>query len=117
LTLLIALGLSACGQQDADAPEASQATELRRQDNSVMAAMAAMDEMRAGLDTAITGRVYQALEQDAVLRSLEVQTWRGHVVLNGLVPDERARQRAEALTRAVEGVVELDNRLQVGPRR
>lgn len=117
LPLLVLLGLSACGKQDAQAPDESLATEVRRQENSTMTPLPGAGELQAGLDAAITGRVYVALGQEAEFKELEVQTRQGHVVLNGLVPDEAARQRAEELARAVEGVAGLDNRLQVGPKR
>lgn len=117
LPLLILLGLPACGQQDAGAPEESPATELRRQENHAMTRLPGGDEARSALDAALTGRVLAALSQDARFKDLDVQTRHGQVVLNGLVPDETARRRAGELARSVDGVLGLENRLQVGPGR
>lgn len=66
-------------------------------------------------DARITAEVNAKLAADAELSALriDVDTEGGHVVLDGEAPDGSARERAEALARAVDGVLSVDNRLSV----
>jgi hyperosmotically inducible protein len=66
-------------------------------------------------DMAITAKVQAALAADGTLsvRDIEVDTEAGRVALSGTAPDETARERATSLVTAIEGVVAVDNRLQI----
>lgn len=66
-------------------------------------------------DMAITAKVQAALAADGALSvmDIEVDTEGGRVALSGTAPDENARERATSLVTAIEGVVAVDNRLQV----
>ncbi len=66
-------------------------------------------------DMAITAKVQAALAADGALSvmDIEVDTEAGRVALSGTAPDETARERATSLVTAIEGVVAVDNRLQV----
>lgn len=66
-------------------------------------------------DMAITAKVQAALAADGALSvmDIEVDTEAGRVALIGTAPDETARERATSLVTAIEGVVGVDNRLQV----
>ena len=69
-------------------------------------------------DAAITARVQNVLNDDAVLGTISggVATSRGRVTLRGSVPTREDRYRAERLARTVSGVVGVDNRLAVSAR-
>jgi len=71
----------------------------------------------AASDVAITVAVNTALAKDKDLSALriDVSTVDGHVVLDGSAPDAESRQRATLLTRAVDGVKSVDNRLALPP--
>jgi osmotically-inducible protein OsmY len=66
-------------------------------------------------DAGITAGVKTALATDPQLSALkiDVTTRDGVVSLEGPAPDEKARERAESLAAAPEGVVRVDNRLVV----
>ncbi len=66
-------------------------------------------------DAIITARVNAALSGDTKLKTgkIDVYTSHGVVVLKGSVPDAESRQRATMLVSAVDGVVDVDNRLEV----
>lgn len=67
-------------------------------------------------DASVTASVTGALAQDPGLSALriDVDTRDGRVLLSGHAPDGLARDRATRLARAVPGVTEVENRLQVG---
>jgi len=67
-------------------------------------------------DAAITAAVTSKISQDPRLGPLhiDVQTVNGRVVLRGNAPDADARERAQQLAIAVQGVVGVDNQLVVG---
>ncbi|HEX6017579.1 MAG TPA: BON domain-containing protein [Burkholderiaceae bacterium] len=67
-------------------------------------------------DAAITSAVNARIAQDPRLGALhiDVQTVNGRVVLRGNAPDTDARERAQQLATAVQGVVGVDNQLVVG---
>jgi len=69
-------------------------------------------------DIAITAEVNARLARDQQLSalSINVDTAAGRVVLRGSAPDTASRSRATELARAVEGVVSVDNELNVQPR-
>jgi hyperosmotically inducible periplasmic protein len=64
-------------------------------------------------DLAITTQVNAQLTRDASLSamSINVDTAAGHVLLRGTAPDGPSRDRATALAKAVEGVVQVNNEL------
>jgi|GEM_PF-2229957 len=68
-------------------------------------------------DAAISAKIRTALAADPALSALkiDVTTREGVVELTGPAPDERARERAQVLAAAPEGVVRVDNRLVVPP--
>lgn len=69
-------------------------------------------------DAGITAAVKTALAADPTLSAvkIEVSTEAGIVRLEGPAPDPRARERAQVLAAAPDGVVNVDNRLVVaGP--
>jgi hyperosmotically inducible periplasmic protein len=69
-------------------------------------------------DIAITAEVNAKLARDEQLSALQinVDTAAGRVVLRGSAPDTASRTRATELARAVDGVVSVDNELNVQPR-
>ena len=72
----------------------------------------------AATDATITTKINVALVADDQLKALKinVDTKDGKVVLTGTAPDAGARDRATALAKAVDGVVDVDNRLTVQPK-
>jgi len=66
-------------------------------------------------DTSITASVQAKLTSDKVsnFSRIDVDTERGIVSLNGVVETAQQRERAERLTREVEGVKGLNNNLQI----
>ena len=72
----------------------------------------------AASDATITTKINVALVADDQLKALkiDVDTKDGKVVLTGVAPDAISRDRATAMAKAVEGVVEVDNRLTVQPK-
>ncbi len=66
-------------------------------------------------DVAITASINADLLKDPELSviKIDVDTKLGAVVLNGLTPNEGARQRAEKIAGAVKGVIKVNNNLTV----
>jgi hyperosmotically inducible periplasmic protein len=66
-------------------------------------------------DVAITAKVNAALAGDPKLSALkiDVDTMDGRVNLSGFAPDAASRDRATQLTQAVNGVVSVENKLEV----
>jgi osmotically-inducible protein OsmY len=66
-------------------------------------------------DTTITTSVQSKLTADKVsnFSRIDVDTERGIVTLNGVVPTSQERDRAERVARAVDGVRGLNNNLQI----
>ncbi|MFT3664560.1 BON domain-containing protein [Piscinibacter sp.] len=120
----LAFGLAACDRAEqqavgakvdqavagakAEANDAAQAAKESVKEAGANVAAAANDAM-------ITARINAALAADDLLKAtrIDVDTQAGHVVLKGSAPDAASRERATTLARAVEGVVEVDNRLTV----
>lgn len=69
-------------------------------------------------DAAITAEINARLVADRDLSALgiNVDTTDGRVKLRGTAPDDAARSRATALARGVDGVVGVNNELQLRPR-
>lgn len=70
---------------------------------------------RLASDAAITARIKTKLSADPEINPLriDVDTVNGAVTLTGTVTSEAAKQEAEDLARATEGVVSVENLLQV----
>jgi hyperosmotically inducible periplasmic protein len=121
--LAAALALAACNPADnrsagqkvdqAVAAAKSEANDVKRAANDAGATVAS-----AATDAMITTKINAALAADATLKAtrIDVDTHDGRVVLTGLAPDASSRERATTLARAVEGVVDVDNRLTVSPK-
>jgi len=64
-------------------------------------------------DTVITTKVKALLVKDAALKSFQVsvKTFKGVVQLSGFVDTARTRDRAEEITRSVDGVKSIKNNL------
>ncbi len=69
-------------------------------------------------DAMITTKINAALVADAQLKALKinVDTKDGKVLLTGVAPDAGSRDRATTMAKAVDGVVDVDNRLTVQPK-
>ena len=127
----LALGLAACskteeptvGQRMDSAVEKTEqaAADARvKADNAMQNADntgkdAANSAMTAVDDATITARVNASLAQDPDLSALKinVDTVNGKVTLNGPAPTTVARDRAESLAKAVDGVTAVNNQLVV----
>lgn len=68
-------------------------------------------------DGVITDRVRQKLFSDADIKghTVEVESKQGVVTLSGTVETERAKTKAEKLTKKVQGVKKVVNNLRVVP--
>jgi osmotically-inducible protein OsmY len=76
----------------------------------------ATDKMTAKAeDIAITAKVNAALAGDPKLSAIkiDVDTVDGRVNLSGFAPDAASRERATELTKSVNGVLSVDNKLEV----
>ena len=67
-------------------------------------------------DAAITTGINAELARDTTLSALkiDVDTNNGKVAMHGTAPDAAARERATQLAKKVDGVVSVDNQLQIG---
>lgn len=115
--------LSACNKRDdqtvgqtVDKGVASAKAELK--DAKEAAKDAAANVGAAAKDATITTKINAALVADDQLKALkiDVDTKDGKVVLTGVAPNAGSRDRATAMARAVDGVVDVDNRLTVQPK-
>lgn len=70
-------------------------------------------------DAAVTARVNSAYAQDEVVSAwdINVDTYQGHVTLNGTVPNHDAIDRAVRIAKAQKGVFGVTARLEVVPPR
>jgi hyperosmotically inducible protein len=66
-------------------------------------------------DSVLTARVKSALIADPTTKALRinVETYRGRVLLSGFVESRAARRRAVKIARAVEGVREVENAMEL----
>ncbi len=78
-----------------------------------------LDQSNASSDVAITAAVRRAVVGDGSLsflaKNVKIITNGGHVVLRGPVKSAQERQEIEAKARAVNGVVDVDNQLEIKP--
>lgn len=65
--------------------------------------------------TRLDDRVHSALQRSPHLanRNLRFETEEGRVILRGVVPSYYQKQMAQEILRAVEGVEEIENQLEV----
>lgn len=132
----LALGLTACGKTEdptvgqrmdtvPERTEQSAATtttpsaETRMEQSAANAGEAVSNAGERAMgtidDATITAKVNAELARDADLSALKinVDTVNGKVTLNGPAPTTVARDRAETIAKAVEGVTEVNNQLVV----
>lgn len=117
------LALSACNQredqtlgQSIDKGVASAKSEMKDANAAIKDAAANIGA--AAADATITTKINAALVADDQLKALkiDVDTKDGKVVLSGAAPDAGSRDRATTVAKAVDGVVNVDNRLTVQPQ-
>ena len=117
------VALSACNKRDdqtvgqtVDKGVASAKAEMK--DAKEATKDAAANVGAAVTDATITTKINAALVADDQLKALNinVDTKDGKVVLTGAAPDAGSRDRATTMAKAVEGVVDVDNRLTVQPK-
>jgi hyperosmotically inducible periplasmic protein len=122
-TLLAALPLAGCDRNDKQT--AGQGLDkaigqVKDQGESAKAATeeAAKSVASSAADAGITVKVNAALVADTRLKVMQVNvdTRDGRVTLTGVAPDAQARDKSTALIKAIEGVVDVDNRLRVEPK-
>ena len=108
------LSLAACNPQQQAGVE--RRVEEASKDVRETAADSARTVAGTAKDATITTKVNAALAADDQLKAvrINVDTANGKVTLNGTAPDAASRERATVLAKAVDGVVDVDNRLQVG---
>jgi hyperosmotically inducible periplasmic protein len=132
IALAAALGLAACGKktdsrtagEKLDAASASMEKKAGEATTEVKEGVAsARDAVGKAVDTtsgtmkdaAITAGINAALARDSALSAIKVNvdTNAGKVLLRGSAPTAAAREKATELARGVDGVVSVDNQLQV----
>ena len=132
LAVAAALTLAACDKaqdnrtagQNVDPPVAKvekqseqAATEVKKEFDSAKSAVGQAVDATANKvkDAAITTNVNAQLAKDGALSALKinVDTNAGQVSLRGTAPSTTAREQATLLAQRVEGVVSVDNQLQV----
>ncbi len=99
--LAAALALAACNPRNDE-------TAGRKVDNAVAGAKAGANDARQATNEA-AGRVAANVTDATITTKINA----GKVVLTGTAPDAGSRDRATTLSKAVDGVVEVDNRLTV----
>ena len=107
--VLSCVGLAACNQQSPSGlPSTPGPTSQAPADGSTLG--------RKVDDAAITAKVKAALlaSNDVSGTAISVETNAGRVVLSGQVKDQAQIDRAVAMARNVDGVVDVENRLLVG---
>lgn len=112
--LAAALALAACNPRD-DNTTAGQKVDEAVADTKRASKDAGTTVAAAATDATITTKINAALAADDKLKAIkiDVDTNNGRVVLSGKAPDAASRERATTLAKAVDGVVDVDNRLAV----
>lgn len=133
IALAAALGLAACDKQaenrtagqNVDAAVSTVEKKTEQAATDVKEGMASARDavgkaVEATADTvkdaAITASINAELARDAALSAIKVNvdTNAGKVLLRGTAPTATAREKATELAKRVDGVVSVDNQLQVG---
>lgn len=132
VALVSSLGLAACDRRDDQATagqklDSAIAKSEQKADEAKVATQNAADRAEQKIenatnkmtanaeDIAITAKVNAALAGDPKLSAIkiDVDTVDGRVNLSGFAPDGASRERATELTKSVNGVVSVDNKLEV----
>ena len=82
-----------------------------RPDNSQVREQRNIDQVKA--DGRITTQIKERYANDAILRELNVKTYRGEVTLFGTVPTRRVMERAINLAASVKGVTKVRSGLRL----
>lgn len=100
---------------DKAAADAKAAARDATEDARVAGGEARGDAAAAVRDATITTAVNAELAKDDVLRAtvIDVDTSQGRVALRGSAPTAQAKERATQIAAAVDGVVSVDNMLEV----
>jgi hyperosmotically inducible periplasmic protein len=133
IALAATMGLAACGKQaenrtagqNVDAAVATVEKKTEQAASDVKEGMASARDavgkaVEATADTvkdaAITAAINAELARDSALSAIKVNvdTNTGKVLLRGTAPTAVAREKATELAKKVDGVVSVDNQLQVG---
>ena len=133
IAMAAALGLAACGKQAENRTagqnvDATIATVEKKTDQAATNVKEGMASARDVVgkaveatantvkDAAITAAINAELARDEALSAIKVNvdTNAGKVLLRGTAPTAVAREKATALARHVDGVVSVDNQLQIG---
>jgi hyperosmotically inducible protein len=98
------------------AREASEATRRAAVEAALASKNAADQATNKVADAIITTSVHAELAKDPALSALriDVDTDNGRVALRGTAPDQSAKERATQVASAVQGVVSVDNQLEIG---
>jgi small conductance mechanosensitive channel len=110
MILLLALGTSTAGlAQESSDPGVPEAEKLAKQDPAVA------EEVRntAQQDSVIQQRLAARFARVEALDQVSVEVASGLVTLKGVVDDEAHRELAEKLAEKIDGVIAVNNRLQV----
>lgn len=129
--LVASLGLAACDKRDDQTAgqklDSAIAKSEQKADQAKVATENAADRAEQKIenatnkmtakaeDIAITAKVNAALAGDPKLSAIkiDVDTVDGRVNLSGFAPDAASRERATELTKSVNGVLSVDNKLEV----
>ncbi len=103
------------GEVDDKSHEAKEDMKEKVEDAKIATTTAAQNAAAAVTDTAITTGVKAKLATDSELKTLDisVSTVAGHVRIQGTAPNEPSKVRAKQLASEVQGVVDVDNLLQI----
>lgn len=112
IALLIAAAALAAGCNRTPSEPAATSTVGDKVDNAVA------KTADTAKDVAVTATIKTELAKDPGLSalSINVDTTAGRVVLRGKAPDSAAVERATAIARGIDGVVNVDNQLTVEPK-
>lgn len=121
--VLSTLGLAACDRNDKQTVGQGLDKAIEKAKDQGEAAKVATEDAAKSMtasaaDAGITVKVNGALMADTRLKVMQVNvdTRDGRVTLSGVAPDAGARDKATALVKAIEGVVDVDNQLRVEPK-
>ena len=133
LAMAAAIGLAACGKQTENRTagqnvDATIATVEKKTDQAAADVKDSMASARDAVgkaveatadtvkDAGITAAINAELARDATLSAIKVNvdTNSGKVLLRGSAPTTVAREKATELAKKVDGVVSVDNQLQIG---
>jgi hyperosmotically inducible protein len=109
ITLIGALSIAGCGKTEDKGPQPAAAPEAQTTVGTETTVGTDVD------DSAITTKVKSALLADEDVKGLDikVETRKGEVQLSGFVDNQSQIDRAVTVTRGVEGVKNVDNKMSV----